>query len=217
MCGRFVRRAEVDQIVREFSVQTVSCDLKPSYNVAPTQDVAIIVDDAANDRGRQLLAVRWGLVPAGSPDLSVGNRLINARAETLHVRPSFKDAFYHRRCLVIADAFIEWKKAGKDKMPMLIGLKEEPLFGFAGLYETWRAPDGRNIMTCTVITTDANEIVRPIHDLICTSVSTVPPEGALHHHQPTLKRSQSRPNSHSNCIEVTWTPNPITTRQDIAV
>src|SRR5215831_4177186 len=105
MCGRFVRQKEVDNIVRDFSVQAVACDLAHSYNVAPTQQVAVIIEDGV----KQLVSVRWGLVPSWASDVSVGNRLINARAETVAQLDSFEDAFEKRRCLIVADGFYEWR------------------------------------------------------------------------------------------------------------
>ena len=128
MCGRFVRSKEIDAIVRDFSVRAVACDLSPSYNVAPTQQVAVIIEDGV----KQLVSVRWGLVPSWASDLSVGNRLINARAETVTQRDSFRDAFERRGCLVVADGFYEWRRAAKRRQPIFIRLKCDRAFGFAG-------------------------------------------------------------------------------------
>ena len=160
MCGRFVRQKEIDAIVSEFGVTKVSCDLKPSYNIAPTQQVAIIIDEGV----KQLIAVRWGLVPYWAESLATGNKLINARAETIDKKAAFKEAFEKRRCLVVADGFYEWQKDGKTRQPILIRLKDAGSFGFAGLYENWISPAGENIRTCTIITTDPNDIMSPIHD-----------------------------------------------------
>lgn len=160
MCGRFVRQREVHAIVRDFGVEEVECDLAPSYNVAPTQNVAVIVEDGV----KRLVTVRWGLVPGWASDLSVGNKLINARAETVAQKDSFRDAFERRRCLVVADGFYEWRKTGKMRQPILIRLRRDRAFGFAGLYENWVSPKGENIRTCTIITTEPNEVMRPIHD-----------------------------------------------------
>ena len=160
MCGRFVRQKEIDAIVKEFGVQQVSCDLNPSYNIAPTQEVAVILEDGV----KQLVAVRWGLVPYWAEDLSVGNKLINARAETITQKAAFKEAFQKRRCLVVADGFYEWQKNGATRQPIFVRLKGGRGFGFAGLYENWVSPDGKNIRTCTIITTEPNEITRPIHN-----------------------------------------------------
>lgn len=160
MCGRFVRQKEIDAIVSEFGVGEVSCDLKPSYNIAPTQQVAIIVEDGV----KRLISVRWGLVPYWAESLATGNKLINARAETIDKKAAFKEAFQKRRCLVVADGFYEWQKDGKTRQPILIRLKGPGGFGLAGLYENWMSPSGENIRTCTIITTEPNEIMAAIHD-----------------------------------------------------
>jgi putative SOS response-associated peptidase YedK len=160
VCGRFVRQKEVDAIVKAFGVQKVSCDISPSYNIAPTQDVAVIIEEGV----KQLVAVRWGLVPSWAQDLSGGSRLINARAETISRKATFKDAFQKRRCLVVADGFYEWQKTGSTRQPILIRLKGGRGFGFAGLYENWISPEGKNIRTCTIITTEPNEVMQPIHN-----------------------------------------------------
>jgi putative SOS response-associated peptidase YedK len=108
--------------------------------------------------------MRWGLVPAWATDPKIGSSLINARAETLTRRTAFKDAFERRRCLVIADGFYEWRKLGAARTPLLIHLKSERSFGFAGLYETWNPPLGQPLTTCTIVTTEPNELVQPIHN-----------------------------------------------------
>jgi putative SOS response-associated peptidase YedK len=167
MCGRFIRQKEIDAIVRDLGVQDVACDLAPSYNVAPTQKVAVIIEDGV----KQLVSVRWGLVPSWASDLSVGSRMINARAETILEKDSFKDAFKRRRCLVVADGFYEWRKTGKARQPIFIRLRSDRAFGFAGLYENWLSPEGENIRTCTIITTEPNEIMKPIHDRMPVIVS----------------------------------------------
>jgi putative SOS response-associated peptidase YedK len=160
VCGRFVRQKEVDDIIKEFGIQRVSCDLAPSYNIAPTQQVAVIIEDGV----RQLAAVRWGLVPGWADDLSGGSKLINARAETITRKAAFKEAFQKRRCLVVADGFYEWQKTGPRPKPIYIRLKDGRSFGFAGLYENWVSPEGPTIRTCTIITTEPNELMRPIHN-----------------------------------------------------
>jgi putative SOS response-associated peptidase YedK len=168
MCGRFVRQKDIDTIVRDFGVNKVVCDLAPSYNVAPTQQVAVIVQDGA----KQLVSVRWGLVPSWAPSLSVGNTMINARAETVARKGSFRESFEKRRCLVVADGFYEWRREGKTKQPILIRLKGDRTFGFAGLYENWLSPEGQNIRTCTIITTEPNDIMRTIHNRMPVIIPT---------------------------------------------
>ena len=160
MCGRFVRKRDASSYAKAFRVARVSEDLQPGFNIAPTHNVAVIVNSGA----RELVAMRWGLVPARSADLTVGSRLINARAETLTSRSAFRDAFKKRRCLVVADGFYEWRKQGGHKTPLYFHLKSDRPFGFAGLYEVWNSPAGEPISTCTIITTEPNELVQPIHN-----------------------------------------------------
>ncbi|HKP88069.1 MAG TPA: SOS response-associated peptidase [Blastocatellia bacterium] len=160
MCGRFTRSQSVPAIAQEFGVSEVSFDLGPSYNIAPTQKVAVIISDGV----RQLVPVRWGLVPSWAKDISVGNKLINARAETITEKASFRNAFKKRRCLVVADGFYEWQNLGGTKRPMYIRLKSGKPFGFAGLYEVWNPPEGEKLTTCAIVTTEANELMKPIHE-----------------------------------------------------
>jgi putative SOS response-associated peptidase YedK len=160
MCGRFVRRRSSSTLADAFKVEHVSDDLQPSFNVAPTHNVAVVL----NHDTRQLVSMRWGLIPSWASDLTIGSKLINARAETLTQKTAFKNAFRNRRCLVVADGFYEWHKQNGTKIPLLIQLKSEHPFGFAGLYETWTSPSGESVSTCTIITTEPNEMVRPIHD-----------------------------------------------------
>lgn len=147
-------------MARDFGVQEITDDLQPSFNVAPTDKVAVVLNNGV----KQLVAMRWGLVPFWATDPKIASKHINARAETLTVKPAFKDAFKRRRCLVVADGFFEWQKQGATKIPMFIHLEPERPFGFAGLYEIWTPPLGEKLVTCTIITTEANELVRPIHD-----------------------------------------------------
>jgi putative SOS response-associated peptidase YedK len=119
MCGRFVRKRSASSVAADFGVDEVVDDLQPSFNIAPTHDVAVIVSNGA----RQLVAMRWGLVPSWATDPSIGSKLINARAETLAEKAAFKEAFRRRRCLVVADGFYEWQKSGREKTPLLIRLK----------------------------------------------------------------------------------------------
>src|SRR5713226_10283746 len=129
MCGRFLRKRSSSLLARDFSADHVTDDLLPSFNVAPTHNVAVVL----NDGQKQLVSIRWGLVPSWATDLTIGSKLINARAETLTEKAAFKNSFKMRRCLVIADGFYEWQKTGGVKTPVLIYLKSERSFGFAGL------------------------------------------------------------------------------------
>ena len=148
-------------------------NLRPRYNVAPSQDVAAV---RANDEGRTLAMLRWGLIPAWAKDSAIGHRLINARSETAPEKPSFRSAFRHRRCLIPADGFYEWKREGKTRQPWLFGLSDGKPFAFAGLWESWTVPQGAALTgslaergpgdaveTCTILTTAANETVAPVH------------------------------------------------------
>jgi putative SOS response-associated peptidase YedK len=111
-----------------------------------------------------LVWLRWGLVPSWADDPSIGNRLINARAETAASKPAFRAAMRQRRCLVVADGFYEWQRTGKQKIPHMVRMRDDRPFGFAGLWETWEGPNHSAVESCTLLTTEANQVVRPIHD-----------------------------------------------------
>jgi putative SOS response-associated peptidase YedK len=160
MCGRFVRITPIPVIAEKFRAKQMFADLAPSYNIAPSQEIVIINDEGV----RQLVQCTWGFVPSWAKNFSIGNKMINARSETVAEKPAFRSAFKKKRCLVIADGFYEWKTEGKRKFPMYIRLKSKEPFGFAGLYNVWKAPDGNQLCTCTIITTEANEAVKHIHD-----------------------------------------------------
>jgi len=160
MCGRFVRSSSLADLAGYFNVDQPSFDIGPSYNVAPTQEIIII-----NSRGvKQIVKCHWGFVPSWARDLSEGNGLINARAETVADKVSFRAAFRTQRCLVIANGFYEWRKDGKRKVPVYVSLKAGNPFGFAGLYNVWVSPAGEKICTCAIITTEANDLVSAVHD-----------------------------------------------------
>ena len=146
-------------------------ELGPRYNIAPTQQaLTITVKRRADGQGcgRQATMMRWGLVPSWTKDPKVGSLMINARAETVAERPSFRSAFRRRRCLIVADGFYEWRRDGKQRIPMRIGLKSDPDFGemfaFAGLWETWKRPGGSEMQSCAIVTTEANDLIASIHD-----------------------------------------------------
>jgi putative SOS response-associated peptidase YedK len=157
MCGRF-SFSEFEGIEERFQIEPQN--LKPNYNVAPSQDVPVIINDGSN----HLAMFRWGLIPFWSKDPSIGNRLINARAETVDEKPSFKHGLQRKRCLVVADGFYEWKKEGSTKRPYRITLKNKELFGFAGLWDTWKSPTGDVVYSCSIITTTPNDLMVPIHN-----------------------------------------------------
>jgi putative SOS response-associated peptidase YedK len=160
MCGRFDLHAEPVNIQKEFGIDHFSVDYHPSYNIAPSRQIIIVGDDGK----RYLAQCRWGFIPSWADDPAVGYKMINARSETVDVKPAFKDAFRKRRCLVIANGFYEWKREGKSKSPFYIHLKTGDLMGFAGIYNIWKSPEGKEICSCAIITTEANDLVRMIHD-----------------------------------------------------
>ena len=158
MCGRFTIVPTIDFHER-FGLPPGPA-LSPRYNVAPGQEVPVVIRE---DRNR-VVPMTWGLIPSYSPDPVGGRPLINARAETLMERPAFREAVQNRRCLVPASGFYEWKKEGRRRVPFYIRLKTAPLFAFAGLYETRRDTHGRELGTFTIITTEPNELVAGLHD-----------------------------------------------------
>ena len=160
MCGRYSLIADIQELARQFEFDGTGFENSPRYNVAPTQSVLTVT----NRDERQAEYMRWGLIPSWAKDASIGNRMINARGETVAQKPSFRSALQRRRCLVLADGFYEWQKVGKGKRPMRIVLKSGEPFAFAGLWETWRDPEGELIRSCTIVTTEANSLLRPIHE-----------------------------------------------------
>jgi putative SOS response-associated peptidase YedK len=161
MCGRFTLTSSSSDIAKVFNLANVP-SLEPKYNVAPTQQVATILQ-TESDSDRTFKMLRWGLIPSWAKDSSMGAKLINARAETIAEKPSFRSPFRHSRCLIIADGFYEWQKLENGKQPFYIEQIDSSPFAFAGLWSTWQPPDGEAISTCTIITTEANEIMQPIH------------------------------------------------------
>ncbi|WP_349409492.1 SOS response-associated peptidase [Pseudalkalibacillus sp. SCS-8] len=163
MCGRFTLTAEIDLLMDWFEIDEWASDLEfqPRYNIAPSQDILAIVGYEGKRRAGFL---KWGLVPFWAKDPSIGNKMINARAETVPEKPSFKHAFQKRRCIIPADGFYEWKKEGKQKQPKYIRMKDAQPFGLAGLWEKWKNENGNTIHTCTILTTEPNELMEDIHN-----------------------------------------------------
>lgn len=161
MCGRFTLTVTEAVVLDLFEVQRLPA-LEARYNIAPTQQVLAV--RTGDDEQREAVMLRWGLVPHWADDLSIGNRLINARAETVADKPAFRDAFARHRCLVVADGFIEWKRSNRQKQPYWVQLADGGPFGFAGLWARWRDEAGEWLESCTIITTTPNELVAPIHD-----------------------------------------------------
>lgn len=162
MCGRFALLAPGESLTEQFLLRETPT-LSPRYNIAPTQPVAAVRLDAQTNE-RQLALLRWGLIPSWSKDMKRSARLINARAETAAEKPSFRAAFKRRRCLIPADGFYEWQKLGQGKQPLFIHAQDSKPFGLAGLWEVWHSADGSVIESCTILTTEANELMAPIHN-----------------------------------------------------
>ena len=159
MCGRFQLSVTGKQISERFNVEVFDERYKPCYNCAPSRELPVIT----NDNQKELQFFRWGLIPFWAKDPKIGMRLINARAETLTDKPSFKHAFKTRRCLIPANGFFEWKKE-KKRVPYRFFLKNDSLFAMAGLWDVWKDSSGKPVHSFTIVTTDANEIVKPVHD-----------------------------------------------------
>ena len=162
MCGRFVGYRDLEALKAHFPIDRVEAEISPNYNMAPTQMIPAIV---RQDNVNILRMFRWGLVPFWAKDPSIGNKMINARSETVDAKPSFKNAFKKRRCLIPADGFYEWKGPKGSKQPVFITLTDGEPFGFAGLWEIWddKGKAEEPLYTCTIITTEAGSVMKDIH------------------------------------------------------
>ena len=161
MCGRYVVFSLGSELASYFGTQPPSFELTPNYNVAPTQQVPVIIQQ---DGVRQIKKRRWGLVPFWAKDTTIGSRMINARVETLASKPAFKAALKHRRCLIPANGFYEWASKSGSKKPFYFHLPSSEPMVFAGLWEIWKPEDGEPYKSCAIITTEASEAVREIHN-----------------------------------------------------
>ncbi|CAN5300959.1 SOS response-associated peptidase [soil metagenome] len=159
MCGRYTLRTPVNSLVERFKIDEYPSSIIPSYNIAPTQEVAAVVEQ---DEKRKLEMLRWGLIPSWAKDPEIGNRMINARGETVSEKPSFRKAFKVRRCLILADGFYEWQKTDNGKQPYHVRMQDGSPFAFAGLWEFWNG-GGDEMRTCAIITTEANDLMNEIH------------------------------------------------------
>jgi putative SOS response-associated peptidase YedK len=160
MCGRLTLRTKLNLLLDQFAAELYETrTFDPRYNIAPTQEVLAI------RHPRQLVSLRWGLIPSWAKDAKIAGSTINARADTVAEKPAFRAAFKKRRCLVLADGYYEWMKDGKNRLPHLYELDEGRPFALAGLWEWWGGPDGNSpIESCSLITTDANELAAKVHD-----------------------------------------------------
>ncbi|MFA7627031.1 MAG: SOS response-associated peptidase [Candidatus Kapaibacterium sp.] len=159
MCGRFALTATTKDIERLVPAIQIKTDVSPMRNISPTSFIAIITDE----HGYCLDRAKWGLIPSWAKDISISNKLFNARSETIHEKPSFKKSFEKRRCLIPATEFFEWKKDGNSKQPYSISMKDDSIFCFGGIWDIWRKGD-ETIYSTTIITTLPNLLVADIHD-----------------------------------------------------
>lgn len=166
MCGRYRLSTHPHALYEQFALELVNPDereLPPRYNVAPTQPVAAV--RLRRDGRRELVLLHWGLIPSWAKDPAIGNRMINARSETVGEKPAFRNALRRRRCLIPADGFYEWQKQARGpKQPFDITRTDGAPFAFAGLWEHWQGPNGEEIESCAILTTEANSLMRPIHN-----------------------------------------------------
>ena len=159
MCGRFSISTPTEILRVRFNVPRAN-DLKPNYNAAPTQNLPVIL----NSEPTTINLCRWGLIPFWAKEERIGNGMINARAETLLQKPSFRTPFKKQRCLVLTDGFYEWKKTSDRKIPHRISMRDNEAFAFAGIWEVWKTPDGEDVKTFSIITTEPNELMKPLHN-----------------------------------------------------
>jgi len=179
MCGRFTLTVDPSQLEDIFPWAIIAPNIFPRYNISPSQPIAAI----PNSPDHRMELFRWGLIPSWAKDASIGNRLINARAETIAEKPSFKNSLKKRRCLIPADGFFEWKVSpdGKTKIPYYIRFSSGQAFAFAGLWDLWTAPDSSVVKSCTIITTLPNSLISPIHNRMPV---ILPRESYLHWVEP---------------------------------
>ncbi|QHE51042.1 SOS response-associated peptidase [Pontibacillus sp. HMF3514] len=159
MCGRYTLLADEVEILKEYGIDHKLEEFAPRYNIAPRQNVLTVISDGENNRAGYL---KWGLVPFWAKDPGIGYKMINARSETAHEKPSFKRLLQRKRCLILADSFYEWKKEENGKQPMRIYKDDRPFFAFAGLWDRWKQDD-KELVTCTILTKEANDFMEPIH------------------------------------------------------
>lgn len=162
MCGRFTLITPGEELAEAFELPAAPT-LAPRYNIAPTQPVAAVRLHPGTG-ARELVYFHWGLIPSWAKDISIGSRMINARAETVAEKPAYRAAFKYRRCLIPASGFYEWQKQNGYKQPYYIHHTEGGPLAFAGLWEHWQSPDGSEIESCTILTTKPNELVQPVHN-----------------------------------------------------
>jgi len=160
MCGRFALRTPTKKLVEAFGVEEVPA-VEARYNIAPTQSILAV---RQSEDGREAVLLKWGLIPSWAKDDSMSARLINARSETVTEKPAFREAFKRSRCIIPADGFYEWQRREGKKQPFFFSMRDERWFGFAGLWDRWKGEGGEVIESCTILTTEANELLKDVHD-----------------------------------------------------
>jgi putative SOS response-associated peptidase YedK len=162
MCGRFTLYSDIERLMNEFDLMNgEELFTQERYNIAPSENILAVVQ---SEKGKKAGWLRWGLIPPWASDEKIGHKMINARSETVAEKPSFRKAFKQRRCMIITDGFYEWKNDDGKKKPVFIHLEQKKPFAFAGLWESWQSETGEQINSCTILTTTANEIMKPIHN-----------------------------------------------------
>lgn len=161
MCGRFTLQIRPSQLADIFGLIEIPT-FSSRYNIAPSQQIAVIRQNG--DGQNRLNFMRWGLIPPWADDMSIGFKMINARSETVDEKHSFRHAIRHRRCLIPASGFFEWVQEGKSKKPLYIRMKDDSLMVFAGLWESWKSPEKQVVESCTILTTNSNSLIAPLHE-----------------------------------------------------
>ncbi|MCB4756560.1 MAG: SOS response-associated peptidase [Elusimicrobia bacterium] len=161
MCTRFSRVSLIQALIKRFEIEPPPFDLPPAYNIAPTDAAAVVVQ---NEEKRRLELMMFGLIPHWAKDQKIALQCLNARAETVNQRPAFRDPFHNKRCLVVCDGFYEWWREGKNRVPYRAVMKDREPYALAGLWDQWKSPQGRDVRSFSIITTESNDVIRPIHN-----------------------------------------------------
>jgi len=193
MCGRFSFSPLAKIIEDRFNVKVDKANYKPRYNCAPTQNLAVV----SNRNPNELSFYRWGLIPFWAKNIGIGNKLINAKAETIAEKASFKNSFKRKRCLVLCDGFYEWKKINtKEKIPYRITMKNESLFAMAGIWDSWKSESGEFINSFSIITTEPNSLMKNIHNRMPVLLEQKDEKAWLHNNNPEFLKSLLKPFAH---------------------
>lgn len=196
MCGRFTLTVTIEQLLLRYDIDQLAVQYHlPRFNIAPTQNIFAVIHDGEKNRGGSL---RWGLIPSWASDEKIGQRMINARAETLAEKPAFRKLIKRKRCIIPTDGFYEWKKTSDGrKQPMRILLKSGDVFSLAGLYDIWKTEKGATVSSCTIITTRPNDLMASIHNRMPVILRE-------QDEQPWLDRSLQ----HKDDLQQLWEPFP---------